>query len=144
MYMVQGYPGISQRLYFTSPNGQAPWTFGGTFMATPSPGDYLYGIHSLFEPTVWKNNKHCFYELLIDYGDDHNSNGQGAGSMGYLTSADGFTFNPSPNPGPYAIFGGGNPRIVQQDNLLYFFTDQFSDFTVAQGGGVGLATIADP
>lgn len=144
MYMAWGYPGSGFMVYYTSPTGVgATWSFGATFMPAPGPTDWWYPNHSAIEPTVWFN-KYCFWECIWDLIDEHNGFGQGFGSNGYGISADGLTWNwGTKGYGLPALFGLANPRIVQQDGLLYVFTDMFPDQSRGDLGGTGLSTIPD-
>ena len=145
MYVASNYPGAGPLLCYTSATGLSGWTYSNQFLPTAVMGDPDYGVHSIFEPTVWYN-KACFYELLFDYGDFHNVIGVGGGSIGYANSAgtDGFNFaRYEGGPIPPILFGGGNTRVVQENGLIYLFTDNFPDLANDTIGGVGLCTMPD-
>jgi len=145
MYCVQNYPATEGGyIYFTNLSGDGvTWAYGGQFLPTAVPGDPDYGIESMIEPTVWKN-KHCFYEALFDVNDIVYIKGQGAGTQLYAISADGFNFTRYPIFVPTQIFGGGQTSIVQQNGLLYIFTNMFPDFSNFNVQGSGLTIMADP
>jgi hypothetical protein len=145
MYTATNYPGGNTIYYYTSSDGIS-WSFGGVALAAAMPGDPDYGVHSIDEPTVWKN-KYCFWEMMYDLNDFHNSLGSGAATIAYAISADGLTFTRDPSGlAPPQLFGGSNTRVIQQDGLLYVFTDNFPDAISCGGplyGGSGLMTIPD-
>lgn len=147
MYAANNYPGGGNIYYYTSSDGIS-WSFGGVALAAATMGDPDYGIHSIDEPTVWKN-KYCFWEMTYDFNDFHNSLGNGGPVIGYAISSDGFTFTRSPTGfGPTQLFGGGNIRVVQQNGLLNVFTDIFPDVPACFpnpycNGGSGLMTMPD-
>jgi hypothetical protein len=142
MYSCGNYPSTNgDYWYYTSSDG-ITWTFGGQFLPAAVPGDPDYKVEYMIEPTVWKN-KYCFYEALFDIDDEIYALGQGSGIQLYAISADGFNFTRYPVLVPTQIFGGGQTSIVQQNGLLYIFTNMFPDFSNFNVLGSGMTIMVD-
>lgn len=141
MYLAPGYPGGNTIQYFTSPDG-ITWSFGGVALAAPSMGEWDFGQHTIYEPTVILN-KHCFYEMIYDTIDVHNSLGGGveAAYVGQATSSNGTSFSRGPAPLP---MGFGNCRLIEKQNELLFFSDVFPYPSNGALGGTGMCRMPDP
>jgi hypothetical protein len=141
MYAISEYPANAGFPYFVNSSGDGvTWTYGGQYFVQVS-GKPSYGLHSLFEPTVWKNN-YCFWEMMMDFEDIHNSLGSGVSNSLYAISPDGITFTEDDEFIPQ-LFGVANPRVNLINGQIYVHTDINPDFSAVITGGAGLMSMPD-